>query len=363
MIDDPVIEARIQRAVATVVVPDVPLGARRSGKRVRGIQPFLAVASSVIILVAAVVTAHALGEFRAGLAAASASSAAGARQVSVTRNDAISLVKSLHENVGRIDRIEARLVTWDEYLRIMGNQQTLPGDPLATPSSSGVLGFTGDARRIYFWAVAVSGEVWPQFRMPISWGSPISNPTPYPPYRWGIFLVDAARGGLAAITAAGVGADWPAAFDQLPDHVLATVPAPSPAARPGQQLNLELGSVGIDMTEGDVLHARGTPSERRALSDGGIQLIYGDDLVVFLRPDPTVSSPHVWRILAQPPFSGGSAEGFALGQTSADFRHAYGDFVVVELGANELVARDSDGDTVTALFVDDHATSLTLQKP
>lgn len=150
----------------------------------------------------------------------------------ITRDEAIALVRGRTDQLGRIDRIDARLVTYEEYLRVAGPIHVPAGDPRATPDLNGVSGWAGDPATRYLWAVAVSGEVWPQYRVPTFFGrSPPVSPTPFPPYRWGIFLVDALQGRLAMIGGAGIAEDWPPVFARLPDHpAMAYAPA---SATPG----------------------------------------------------------------------------------------------------------------------------------
>ena len=58
--------------------------------------------------------------------------------------------------------------------------------------------------------------------MPVIFGAaPSATPTPYPPYRWAIFLIDAVPGTLMVIGDAGVGDVWPAVFANLPNHRVA----------------------------------------------------------------------------------------------------------------------------------------------
>ena len=134
------------------------------------------------------------------------------------RDDAIALIRRL-DTVGRVDRVDAKLMTFEEYVRIAGPVRTRMGDPQATPLTG--FGITGDQRRPV-WAVAISGQVWPQGRVPVVFGAgPAVSPTPNPPYRWGVFLIDAVRGQLMVIGDAGVGEAWPAIFAQLPNHAVA----------------------------------------------------------------------------------------------------------------------------------------------
>ena len=137
----------------------------------------------------------------------------------IQRDDAIALVRTL-DIVGRVDRVDAKLMTFDEYVRIAGPVRTHGGDPQASPTTG--VGITGDPARRSVWAVALSGQVWPSGRVPVVFGgSPQSSPTPNPPYRWAIFLVDAVPGQLMVIADAGVGEAWPAVFANLPSHAVA----------------------------------------------------------------------------------------------------------------------------------------------
>jgi len=136
----------------------------------------------------------------------------------IQRADAIAMVRGLNEQVGRVDRIEAKLMTLEEYVRIAGPVRPRPGDPQATVMA-GSVGVIGDPAKRYVWAVAVAGEVWPNRRDPISFGHPFTtSPTPYPPYRWGIFLVEAVPGRMFAVGDAGITEGWPSSFDKLPNH-------------------------------------------------------------------------------------------------------------------------------------------------
>ena len=126
-------------------------------------------------------------------------------------------VFTLSENIDR-DRIEAKLMTLEEYVKIAGPVRPRPGDPQAT-AMTGSVGIIGDPGKRYVWAVAVAGEVWPNLRDPISFGHPLpGSPTPYPPYRWGIFLVEAVPGRMFAVGDAGIAEAWPSSFDKLPNH-------------------------------------------------------------------------------------------------------------------------------------------------
>jgi hypothetical protein len=144
------------------------------------------------------------------------------------RDEAIALVRARSDQVGRIDRAEAKLLTWQEYLDLDPTPGAISADPKASPHRTGKFGLGGDPDKRIVWVVAVSGEVWPAARVPVSFGSPSASFTPNPPYRWGIFAVDAARGGLLATLDAGVDGAWPSLFVTLPDHP-ASLGASAPA--------------------------------------------------------------------------------------------------------------------------------------
>lgn len=135
------------------------------------------------------------------------------------RDDAVALVRRM-DIVGRVDRIDAKLMTFQEYVRIAGPVRTHGGDPQATPNTG--FGITGDPAQRSVWAVAISGQVWPNGRVPVFFGhAPAVSPTPYPPYRWAIYLIDSAPGTLMVVGDAGVGEAWPAVFAALPNHRVA----------------------------------------------------------------------------------------------------------------------------------------------
>jgi hypothetical protein len=134
------------------------------------------------------------------------------------RDGAIAFVRKL-DVVGRVDRADAKLMMFEEYVRVAGPVRTHSGDPLA-PASVG-FGITGDQQRS-IWVVAISGQVWPNGRVPVFFGAaPSASPTPYPPYHWATFLVDAVPGQLMVIGDAGIAEGWPLFFAALPNHRVA----------------------------------------------------------------------------------------------------------------------------------------------
>jgi len=151
----------------------------------------------------------------------------------LSRDAAIAVVRARDDQVGRVDRTEARLLTWKEYVDLAGPPGAVNADPKASPHLLGEIGIAGDPELRVVWAVAVSGEVWPQLRVPIFFG-PLPHPsaTPNPSYRWGLFLVDANAGGLIGAVDAGIDDSWPPLFAKLPDHpaALAAEAAADPCA-------------------------------------------------------------------------------------------------------------------------------------
>ena len=75
----------------------------------------------------------------------------------IQRDEAIALVTSGNADVGRVDRADAKLMTFADYLRVAGPVRTHAGDPQAIAMTG--FGSFGDPAQRYVWAVAVSGEV------------------------------------------------------------------------------------------------------------------------------------------------------------------------------------------------------------
>lgn len=218
MTDDELeLEARIRGALDRRHVPARPL--RRRPQPV-ALQRILLASAALALVIAVVGLGRIVVTFRSDVlsnaAAATPNTQLPALPSKLRPGDAIALVRDL-PIVGRVDRIDAKLMSFDEYVRTAGPVRTRPGDPQGTP----LTGFeiTGDPAQRYVWAVAVSGEIWPNGRAPVFFGgASSSSPTPYPPYRWGVFLVDAGTGQLIVVGDAGVNADWPPQFGSLPSH-------------------------------------------------------------------------------------------------------------------------------------------------
>jgi len=195
---------------------------------------------AIVVVLAVVVVSHfaAVGES----AGSSVNAGLSALPTTIGRDAAIALVKGRVDDIGRVDRSDAKLLTLEEYLAIAGPVRSPQGDPKATPV--GGLWFIGDPGKRYLWTVTISGEVWPVGRIPTWWGEPYvplaatqfphPTPTPFPSYRWGLFLVDAVRASLLAVAEAGSDGSWPAIFEKLPNHPTSpyVLPSPTPALTP-----------------------------------------------------------------------------------------------------------------------------------
>ena len=93
--------------------------------------------------------------------------------VGIRQPEATSAVMRLSAEVRRIDRIEAKLMTWRDYLA--------SGDPDAQKPGAA-------DERAPVWIVAVSGEIVPQFGR----GST---------FNWGVFTVDGTDGQITSLSA------------------------------------------------------------------------------------------------------------------------------------------------------------------
>jgi hypothetical protein len=204
-VDETQLETQLHAWLDRVPVPPQPLRARRGGSGIA--LPLLA----GIALIFAVIAGQALNSYRAG---ASPDPRLPPLPSSIGRDEALARVRN-STLAGRIDRVDAKLMTFDEYRSASGQPHTIPGDPAAT---SNPVSFGGMSQRP-IWVIAVLGEVWPSGRVPVTFaGSPAVSPTPYPAYRWGIILVDAESGALFGVVEAGLSAAWPSTFGNLPYH-------------------------------------------------------------------------------------------------------------------------------------------------
>lgn len=229
MTEDRELERRVRSAIARVEVPPAALRAPSS------------LLSPTPAVIAVLVLAIALGARLVASSVAGPSASTPDVRLSplpslITRDQAIAFVRGRSDQIGHVDRIDAKLVTYDEYTRVAGPLHGVQGDPHASPDLNGEVGFIGDPSQRYFWVVAVSGEVWPLGHDPIFWGlgPPVPSPTAYPAYRWALFFIEASRADslsapAAWAVAAGIAEDWPAAFDRLPSHAgMANVPQATP---------------------------------------------------------------------------------------------------------------------------------------
>ena len=128
----------------------------------------------------------------------------------LTRDQAIALVRSLGNDVRRVDRIEAKLVPWDEFAPVgMGVDRT------GGPAHGGGVPIPA------VWAVAVAGELRPN----------MGDLLPRLTYPWALYGIDPIRGNVATLKV-DVGGIWPPGFDTLAEHgALAPTPAPASPAQ------------------------------------------------------------------------------------------------------------------------------------
>lgn len=106
----------------------------------------------------------------------------------VTRDQAMEAVRRMTAITKRVDRIEAKQMTWGEYWAGTGSTDKInERDPSMT-----------------VWVVAVSGEIEPQFAKGQT-------------FRWGEFVFNAQTGQVVS-TAANSNTAWSPYFDRLPDR-------------------------------------------------------------------------------------------------------------------------------------------------
>lgn len=106
----------------------------------------------------------------------------------VTRDQATEAVRRMTAITKRVDRIQAKQMTWGEYWAGTGStDKILELNPSMT-----------------VWVVAVSGEIKPQFAKGAT-------------FRWGEFVFNALTGEVVS-TAANSNTAWSPYFDRLPDR-------------------------------------------------------------------------------------------------------------------------------------------------
>ncbi len=125
---------------------------------------------------------------------------------SVARDEAIALIRR-NSWIARADRIEAKLVSWNEFASVgMGVDMTGDKDQGAFPPQS-------------VWAVAVAGDVYPEY-----WGQPLGTPRQH--FAWALWGVNGLRLQISSLRV-GNSAAWPPGFDALVDHVALAPPTPT----------------------------------------------------------------------------------------------------------------------------------------
>ncbi len=210
--DDGRRERRMTEQLDRSSVPDRPR--RVTPRRLRYVTPAVAV---VLVVLVAFAGGQFLSAYRAGSAALSTPDMGlPALPSALERDQAVAVVRSTAA-VGRVDRADAKLMTYAEYLNGAGPVRTHEGDPRVAATVG--FGMTANPDVRYLWVVAISGEVWPAGRSPVVFGAPANAAsTPYPPYRWATFLVDAGSAQLIVVGDAGVTESWPPSFSSLPAH-------------------------------------------------------------------------------------------------------------------------------------------------
>lgn len=134
--------------------------------------------------------------------------------------------------------------------------------------------------------------------------------------------------------------------------VVAVPPSTSTSVLP--VLGTTLGGIALGMRGPEVLRILGVPKVRTVAHGRGTpQWEYADGLTIQLNDPNSPDAPDaVWEILARPPFSGATVEGFRLGDTEAQFRSIYRDFPVTKdpVPPPQLGITDRTGTTLNVLF-------------
>lgn len=226
-----------------------------------------AVVASALVILLALVAGDRLaawrGERAASLSATAtvmpviSSSAPGAVPTSVTRDQAIALVRSLTNEVLRVDRIEARLVPWSEFEPVgMGVDRT------------GAKAGQGEFPPQSVWAVAVAGDAYPN----------MGDRVPRVHYPWALYGINARLLQVASLKVGDSGT-WPPGFDALADHPAQLVqPTTSPA--PLRFDNLNAGP-----------NALRFPIRDLAAADANAQHLFGVVSTGNLQAPPIASTP------------------------------------------------------------------------
>jgi hypothetical protein len=187
----------------------LPVVSRRRWLRALAAIPVLAVALVVAFIVAQqLVSYRAAQQDRSSVGAAPSAPSLPTATLDPAvlggaRSAVIARIRALSGEVSRVDRIEAKLMRRSDF------------ETRVQPSGSAQF----DGSR-WIWAVAVAGEIRPQF----GHGTTFS---------WGIFLVDAQNGDILGLVA-GAGT-WPTYFDALPDALPNPKEAAAGRSTPGPQ--------------------------------------------------------------------------------------------------------------------------------
>lgn len=238
-----------------------------------------------------------------------------------SRDYAIALITSItYENI-RIDRIEAKLMTWAEYAR------TDTGIDRKAPAPK-------SPRAETVWVIAVAGDIFPAF-----WG-PLGTPREHFP--WAVWSVDAMGGDVTSLAVGRTGT-WSPTFDSLPSYV-AVAPPPTPAPPP------RLAFTQLQNHVDDFL----PPLRELVAADDKATVLYAlADARAGALPTPTFASGdggRTWRRLAVP----------AKGLTHIAAR---GNVVVLTDAAGGIQVSRDGAMTWSAASGADEASASTLRQP
>ena len=180
--------------------------------------------------------------------------------------------------------------------------------------------------------------------------------------------------GAATVTAGAVVTALPPVASAPPLPVTGTTPVGGATPVPGTApVGSSLGAARSGMTSSEIVGVLGEPQERTFTHGrGSPEWRYSNGLIVRLG-FPIGSDPgRVWQLVARPPFTGATAEGFRLGADPAAFRRAYPFSQVLptpypQPGATAIwpyvELRAQDGVTsLIAVFEKGAAISIVLQK-
>ncbi len=182
---------------------------------------------------------------------------------SVRRDQAIALVRSLSW-VQRVDRIEAKLVTWREFEPVgMGTDMT------------GGKAHGGDFPPQSMWAVAVGGDIYPD-------GAPLAGAKQH--HAWSIWGINASRLQLSTLKVGDAGT-WPPGFDALADHPASVPPPPTPSPSPIRFDHLNTGPGALRQQIHDIASADLDATHLWAVVNTGARAANGLPLRALLRSE------------------------------------------------------------------------------